>query len=147
MTIKRINTFPCSGFENLLVNSQDEGFRFLQRLLNDWEAGINRFDQPGEGLFQMIHEDELIGIGGINRDPFGSHENCGRLRRMYIQPQWRRQGSGTLFVQSLITHATQYFDVLELRTDNPAAAAFYENMGFHAVQNHSTVTHRMPLKS
>lgn len=36
--------------ESLVEESKQEGFDFVQRTIDDWNSGINRFFQTGEGL-------------------------------------------------------------------------------------------------
>jgi hypothetical protein len=58
-----------------------EGFRFLTRLITEWNTGANRFDAPGECLMAAYQGDSLIGIGGLTVDPYAP-TNTGRLRRL-----------------------------------------------------------------
>ena len=39
-----------------------EGFRFLTRLINEWQSGANRFDAPGECLMAAYLNQQLIGM-------------------------------------------------------------------------------------
>lgn len=55
----------------LVAESQREGFRFIRRLLHDYEEGTNRFDQLGECLVGAFASDgQLIAIAGLNTDPY-----------------------------------------------------------------------------
>lgn len=146
MTIHRITQFPFDGFEELLLQSQSEGFRFLARLEQDWLSGKNRFDQSGERLFRMVSENKIIGIGGINRDPYSLNERVGRLRRMYVHPNWRGQGAGAKLVQYIFDFANPYFHSIRLRTDTIEASTFYEKLGFQAVVDDADASHVILLK-
>ncbi|WP_235918096.1 GNAT family N-acetyltransferase [Paenibacillus lutrae] len=54
----------------LVTGSVREGFRHLTRLVEDYHAGANRFDQTGEALFLCRLENKIVGICGLNRDPY-----------------------------------------------------------------------------
>ncbi len=113
-----------------------EGFRFLTRLLLEWENGSNRFDRPGECLLGAWRGGELVAIGGLSRDPLGNAQT-GRLRRLYVDPAVRRQGIGEALVRGLLARAAQNFKKVRLFTDTEAGAAFYVRCGFRPVQSDS----------
>lgn len=69
----------------LLEDSQQEGFRFLTRLSREYLNGENRFDKPSEGLYGVFNEkDVIVGIGGINIDPYSKNPRVGRVRRTML---------------------------------------------------------------
>lgn len=116
--------------ENLVDESQREGFEFVQRTIDDWNSGANRFSRTGEGLWALVSGTELIGIGGLNVDPYGKNADTGRVRHLYIRKSYRRKGCAALLMKTIIGQARLNFRVLRLFTANPAAAAFYEQLGF-----------------
>ena len=65
----------------LVELSRDEGFRFLERLVSEWEAGINRFDAEGECLLEVRAGSQICAIGGLNHDryPYQHARNCWAL--------------------------------------------------------------------
>ncbi len=77
-----------------------QGFRFVTRLIDDWESGNNRFDAQGECLMGAFLNDDLVGIGGVSRD-LRTQSNTGRLRRVYIAGSYRGQGIGRILVERL----------------------------------------------
>ncbi len=111
----------------------------MSRLVTEWESGLNRFDAPGEGFWGALVEGRVVACGGLNS--FGT---VGRLRRFYVLPQDRRCGVGTAMATHVITCARSAFQRLVLRTDNPAADAFYVKLGFLRVDEPG-VTHAMEL--
>lgn len=131
------------SIDHLVVASENEGFNFLRRLVNDWKSGKNRFNQEGEGLYKLVQGDLVIGLGGINRDPYNSNVGSGRLRRLYILPKFRKQGFGYQLVQVIIAHHRTYFSGVTLKTDNPEAARFYEKKGFLKIEGDKSTTHRL----
>ena len=72
----------------------------------------------------------LVAIGGLNREPFAGRPDVGRIRRVYVRPAWRNRGIGNKLIQTLVRDARSSFGSLHLRTENPAAAALCERIGF-----------------
>jgi GNAT superfamily N-acetyltransferase len=115
-----------------------EGFRFLTRLIAEWESGANRFDQQGECLLGVFRNGRLIAVGGLSSDPF-SEPGVGRLRRVYVAPASRGQNVGKALVQQLLELASGHFRVVRLSTDTPEGAAFYLRCGFQPIHaEHAT---------
>ncbi|HWB27150.1 MAG TPA: GNAT family N-acetyltransferase [Chitinophagaceae bacterium] len=106
------------------------GYYFLQRTIDDWRSGANRFNKPGEMLWGLFAEKELIGIGGLNIDPYSRTQGVGRVRHLYIKERYRRAGYATLLIKKIMEQAAQHFIVLRLFTDSVGASAFYEKLGF-----------------
>ncbi len=129
----------------LLDSSEQEGFRFLRRLYDDYVSAANRFDRPGEGLFVAWLRDRPVGMCGLNRDPFAHDDAAGRLRRLYVHPSVRRRGVGRSLVAAVVAEARGTYRILRLRTDNPAAGAFYCALGFSPAPS-ETATHVLNLE-
>ncbi|CRM59214.1 GNAT family N-acetyltransferase [Pseudomonas sp. 24 R 17] len=121
-----------------------EGFRFLTRLITEWEDASNRFDQPGECLLGVFFDTQLVAIGGLCCDPF-AETGVGRLRRVYVVRAARGRHVGKALVQQLLEHAAVHFQKIRLSTDTPEAAAFYLHCGFHQLDD-DTATHAKTLK-
>ena len=51
-----------SGVARLRGEALEEGFWFVDRLINDWTAGLNRFDLPGERFLGAFTEEDLQGF-------------------------------------------------------------------------------------
>ena len=116
----------------------DQGFSLVTRLRTDWESGTNRFAGEGEILFGSFHHERLVGIGGLNRDPYGDDPRMGRLRHLYVMNDARGVGVGSSLVEHILGYAQSHFDVVRVWTDR--AARFYERLGFVRVGG-SKVTH------
>lgn len=129
ITIRKIE-LPIRGIEDLQAESLAEGYNFLDTLVNDWQTGENRFDQPGEFLCAAFEHDTLIAVGGLNRDPFLANAAIGRIRRVYVRSAWRNRGIGRSLVSFLIQNARESFSSVRLRAENPPAARLYERIGF-----------------
>ena len=114
----------------LVAEADREGHAFMRRLEQDWQSGANRFDRAGEMLFGAFFGERLVGVGGLNRDPYTQASDMGRLRHLYVAADARRAGVGRLLVERIIAEARGSFTVLRLRTLSADAAAFYRRMGF-----------------
>jgi len=139
--ILRVSNLDLVQMEKLVAASRREGLRFVNRLCIDWASGANRFDRPGEALYGLYDDSELVGIGGINRQ----NESTGRLRRFYILPSQRRRGLGRCLLSHILRHAAAHFRWVVLRTDTASADRFYRAWGFARVQDAGNATHRIEL--
>ncbi|QDQ29259.1 GNAT family N-acetyltransferase [Chitinimonas arctica] len=138
----RVTALP-GDIEQLCLLSEGEGLRFLRRLIKDWECGDNRFDQPGEALFAVELDGQLAGVGGINCDCDDPH--LGRVRRVYVHPDFRRRGVGTALIRTIETHAAGRFKRLVLFTESWAAAGFYDQLAYRPIVGHPQRSHEKML--
>lgn len=129
----------------LVVASEAEDFRFLRRVVSEWEAGTNRFTGEGEALLGYFVDDRLVAICGLIRDPYQGKSTVGRLRNLYVLPEHRGRAIGTQLVRRVIELAESSFKVLRLRAGTPQAAALYERLGFTATTEVRDCTHVMSL--
>lgn len=114
----------------------------MARLCQEWENGSNRFNKPGEALFGLTVDGELVAIGGINRQD----DSTGRLRRFYVLPDHRRRGLGTRLLHHILDHAAGgHFRRVILRTDTDAAERFYLAYGFACIRDSHDATHEIEL--
>ncbi|MDR2994931.1 MAG: GNAT family N-acetyltransferase [Bacillus cereus] len=117
-------------FSHLVQDSKEEGFNFIIKLINEYKNKINVFNKTGECLYGIFQEDTLIGVGGLNEDPYTEDNKIGRLRRFYISRDYRRIGLGNVLLNQLLCHAEKYFEVIVLHTDTKQGNAFYTANGF-----------------
>jgi ribosomal protein S18 acetylase RimI-like enzyme len=144
LEIQRIRSLPTQEFTEMLAESKIAGFRAIERLVTDWKTGVNRFDRPGEALFIARQGDRILGVCGLNRDPYINSSQIGRVRRLYVMQDSRRQGIGRTLVHQVIEVAKLSFDWLHVRTTNPIAAQFYQSLGFMPCHDESA-THSLNL--
>ena len=130
-------TLPVPGIEEMRQEARDEGYDFLDRLVEDWLSGENRFDGPGETFSGCFEEGMLVGVGGLNRDPFLADPRVGRIRRVYVRRAWRNRGAGEVLVKSLLGTARKSFRSVRLRAENTGAARLYERIGFAPIDDPS----------
>jgi GNAT superfamily N-acetyltransferase len=146
MHINKIIDIGKVDFSSLVEESREEGFRFLDRLVNEYKNGTNNFNKPSEALYGVYtHEGILIGIGGLNIDPYTKGQKVGRVRRFYISKKIRRKGIGQFLLNKIVNEAKGNFDVLVLYTDTPQASQFYTSFGFLKNSLYPKATHMMKL--
>jgi len=130
--IERLYELPPDGIRDLLVDSEAAGSRVVRRLVADWADGSNRFDRPGEALYGARVGGRLVGVCGLNIDPFAGDDRVGRVRHLYVLTPSRRLGIGRQLVMQVVESARHRFDTLHLRTHNADAARLYRAIGFLA---------------
>lgn len=137
--IQRLTTLD--GVEALAETARPEGFRMVDRLRQEWADGTQRFDQPGEQLFGAYVSGQLLGIGGVTRQD----ATTGRVRRVYVLPDFRRHGIATSLLGKILEVSRPHYVKIVLHTDIPNAARFYETNGFlrEVVGGPGEVTHSM----
>ena len=134
ISVERLRQSPAEVVGTLVADSEAHGVRFVRRLLDEWDTGVNRFEQPGEALFVARDAGAIVGVCGLNIDPYvrgHGEQRVGRVRHLYVLSTHRRLGVGRRCVTEVMATAWGSFDRLHLRTGNPAAAALYERLGFH----------------
>lgn len=134
-----------ADFDNLVQQSEAEGFGFVRRLKNDWKAGKNRFNRSGEFLLAARDDGQPIGICGINIDPYTTERGVARLRHLYVLPAYRSTGIGSRIVKQCVGNLHPAFRLVRLRVPNAATGRFYEKLGFRAIDDEST-THRLDIR-
>ncbi|WP_139371936.1 GNAT family N-acetyltransferase [Bacillus anthracis] len=130
MHIQQIENLMKYEFKYLVQESKEEGFKFPKKLINEYENELNTFNKSGECLYGIFQGEKLIGIGGLNADPYTENNKIGRLRRFYIAKDYRRIGLGKLLLNKLLSHAEKYFKVVVLHTDTKQGDVFYTANGF-----------------
>jgi ribosomal protein S18 acetylase RimI-like enzyme len=142
--IERVITLGPNELDELVRCSLEEGFRFMQRLRDEYASGANRFERPGEALLLARELQTVIAVIGLNLDPHGQ-PGVMRVRRFYVLPEYRSVGLGQKMLLEVIELARNAnTQTLELSTDNPPASRFYERNGFEVIQAEHA-THRLEL--
>ena len=136
---------PDPDLGALVAESEQAGLRFVRRLVEEWASGANRFDRPGEALFGAWVDGRLVGVCGLNADPYTSEARVGRVRHLYVLSSFRRRGVGRRLIAEVIRVARGPFDTLRLRTENSSAAQLYEALGFRRADRATDCTHVLDL--
>jgi GNAT superfamily N-acetyltransferase len=139
----RLRELPAD-VQPLVSESEQAGLRLVRRLVDEWRDGSNRFDRPGEALFGAWRDERLVGVCGLNVDPYASDDRIGRVRHLYVLVDARRHGVARALMAETLAAARGRFPTLRLSTSNPAAARLYESLGFRPVTERDC-THRLSL--
>ncbi|HEY2410328.1 MAG TPA: GNAT family N-acetyltransferase [Polyangiaceae bacterium] len=134
-----------TDLDRLIAASLREDFHALQRMRQEWDGGVNRFGESGEALFEAHLGQDLVGICGLNRDPYANVNTVARLRHLYVMPHYRLCGVGRGLVAILLAHAAPNFRRVRLRTDRPDADRFYLALGFEKTSGDPESTHQIWL--
>src|SRR5262245_15429634 len=145
--IERLGDLLHEDFSALLADSERAGVGFVRRLADEWASGTNRFARPGEALFGARVGGELVGVCGLNVDPYATLDRDGRVRHLYVRVSHRRLGVGGRLVEAIVDAARGRFDRLRLRTSNPEAARLYERLGFHRRDDVLHCTHVKEMRA
>lgn len=147
-TVEQVDNLNELEVSALVAESEQEGYRFLTRLVEDYKEGINTFSESGEALYSVQDESgNVIAIGGVNRFPLPDDENeTARLHRFYVKSDQRRHGAGSLLLKTIIAHAKEHFHELTAKTESSKADAFYRHNGFEFDDSESETTHRIVFK-
>ncbi|MDD9265596.1 GNAT family N-acetyltransferase [Paenibacillus sp. GCM10023248] len=143
--ITKVSHLETDKLLRLVEESTSEGFRHLNRLVADYEAGTNKFDRDGEAFFIATIKGDIVGVCGLNQDPHAARKEAGRVRRLYVLPSVRRFGIGRLLMDSVIAEAKNHYQMLVLKTDNPNADVFYQSIGFSVMDDSENDTHFVEL--
>ncbi len=128
--VRIIDELP-GDFERLRSAAAAEGH--IERLDEDWNRGAQRFAGDGEALLAAYQEGELVGIGGITREPSETAEPALRMRRLFVSPQARRGGVATTIVAALVQEGFDNAALITVHAGDSAAGAFWEAQGFQPV--------------
>jgi GNAT superfamily N-acetyltransferase len=142
VNIERLADLPTS-LAVLVAESEQRGYRFVRRLADEWTSSVNRFDQPGEALFGAWAAGRLVGVCGLNIDPYATDGSIGRVRHLYVLEEFRRLGVGRRLMEAVMAAARGRFTLLRLRTEIALAAAFYEKLGFSPQAGVPACTHTL----
>ncbi len=121
--------------------ARGEGFGMLDRLVTGFKTEANTFTRRGEALFGAAQDGKLVGIGGLNIDPYFDEPDVGRLRHLYVHPDYRCIGVGRRLNAEIERAAKGYFGKLQLFTSSKSASHFYEALGFKPVIGVKKVSH------
>lgn len=140
-TLCPLHDLPDEQIHPLLIASETEGFKFVRRVVEEWQSGANRFSGKGEALLGAFVDGHLVAICGLMSDPYAKQPEIGRLRNLYVLPSHRGHGIGGDLTRRVIALAAEAFVVLRLRAGTPQAARLYEHVGFRPVADLADCTH------
>jgi ribosomal protein S18 acetylase RimI-like enzyme len=144
--IVRVRELRPDQIGELVTESEQAGLRLVRRLSDDWISGGNRFERTGEALFAAVRAHRIVGVCGLNIDPYSTSVDVGRVRHLYVLIASRKQGIGSRLVIEVTAAARGTFNRLQLRTDDPTAAGLYERHGFRRCETDPSATHVLDLR-
>ena len=127
--LQRVMKELPAGFDALRAEARAEGYRFVERLTNDWISLTARFDRDGEALLAARVNGVLAGIGGLTIDPVVL--DALRMRRFYVRLAYRRNGIARKMATELLEPARIAGGLVTVNAA-PASAAFWKSLGFGA---------------
>jgi GNAT superfamily N-acetyltransferase len=130
----------------LIAASEAEGFRFLRRIPREFHADPAYLNSAKRVVLGAFHRTELAGVGGLTPDPYVDDPAIGRVRHVYVAATHRRRGIGRLLIRALEDRALGVYVQVRLRTDSPAAAAFYETLAYQPIAA-DNATHTRSLRA
>ena len=86
----------------------------------------------------------MVGVCGLDVDPYANDPSVGRVRRLYVVADARRRGTGRGLVASVISEARRSFRKVTVRTDEDL---FFRAVGFERVEGVEAVTHHIVFGS
>jgi len=141
--IQQVDQLPAQ-IQDLAVVAEKEGFHFIQRLVDEFQQGSNRFNRHGEFLLVAFDGDKLVACGGLNiqisedgdtKQNKETQHKIGRVRRFYVLPEYRNTGLGKSLLLELEKRAKSNFSALCLSSEKDAAP-FYQKQNYVFVSNH-----------
>ncbi|MGD9091855.1 MAG: GNAT family N-acetyltransferase [Anaerolineales bacterium] len=143
LDIVQLQELPLDDLQPLLVESRQQGFDFLDRLVQEYLGGSNCFSGANEALFSVYKRPDMVAIGGLSADPYLMEDDAGRIRHVYVLSAWRRQGVGKLLMNRIIEEASSHYRILTLRTFSDGADKFYRALGFRTEPEIYATTHHL----
>lgn len=99
---------------------------------------INKFLPPDGRLMLAFIDNKACGIGGLKK----INEETGEIKRMYVDPSFRKIGAGRAILQALL-NASKEKGYKKVRLDSPkfmeAAHALYRSFGFRDIPVYAEV--------
>lgn len=143
LIIARLDVLALDRFAEMLAESEAAGYRFLRRVADEWDRGVNRFSRPGEALLVAESGGRWVGICGVGIDPYLDDPRVGRVRNVYVLADRRGSGIGRRLVGEAVARARGRFDRLRLRAEEMGPARLYESLGFRPCRGVPDCTHIM----
>jgi len=126
MKIRKTTNLP-DDIEDLVRESEKEGFAFISRLQTEWIEAENRFDDVGEFLLLASSAGRSIGVCGVNIDPYLSDLSVARLRHLYVSPAYRSRSIGSDLVRTCLENLSDTTRIVRLRVPEKILDIFTRN--------------------
>lgn len=130
LQIVRVGDALPDDLPKLQDEAAAEGYRFVEGILEEWDAGRYAGEDERNTLLAVYREGVLAAIGAVTPDPYDPAPDLLRLRHVYVRPDNRREGVGRVLAGALIQQGLALAPRLSLNAADAGASAFWEAMGF-----------------
>lgn len=132
------------GLGPLAERARAEGIGIVARVVERWRDGTEVYGRPGESLLVAVVEPgRAVAIGGMTVCP--TVAGALRVRRFYVDPEWRRGGLARAVAIRLLDDAAAHTSTITCNAGaSDAAVPFWESMGFEPFDGPG-ITHRLEL--
>lgn len=132
LQIVRLSEALPDDMPALQAEAAAEGYRFVEGILEEWNAGRYESGDDRNALFALYHDGTLAAIGAVTPDPYDPAPDLLRIRHVYVRPAARREGVGRTLASALIQQGLALAPRLSLNAADAGASAFWEAMGFRS---------------
>lgn len=116
ITIIKITNTNIFKLNKLLTDSLKDKSSIISTVIQEWFSRKNMFDKPGESLWGISINDEIVAICGVNIDPYLNDKYIGRIRRLYVSSNYRYMGIATKLLRHILAFCRNYYVTLRIET-------------------------------
>jgi ribosomal protein S18 acetylase RimI-like enzyme len=133
--IRRLTPADAALFRDFRLKAlqrSPDGFASSHEAEKDRELSWFEARLADTDVFVAFRGVQPLGMAGFRREAACKMTHKGMLWGMYVSPEARGLGLGRKLVQAVLDHAEGKVETVQLAvtTENPAARALYEAMGF-----------------
>ena len=144
--IEEITDIEKVDLAEILEESKGLGYGMIERLIREWKSGETDFSKENEAYFAFVADGKVVGVGGVNEEPYLKIKEYGRMRHLYVLKSWRRKGIGSAIVGTTIDFAKKHYILMTLMTPKDGRSdSFYEGIGFEKCTSLNRVSHTLDL--
>jgi GNAT superfamily N-acetyltransferase len=125
--------FDSDGPQRVVMAAEDELVDRYGGLADDELGLVAAMFDPPAGAFLVARSEGGVVVGGVGVRRFEPEESVGEIKRLWVEPGWRRRGLGQRLMDEIESAARRLgFSSLHLATGDqqPEAVALYEASGW-----------------
>jgi GNAT superfamily N-acetyltransferase len=125
--------FDGEGPGRVVAAAEDELVDRYGGLADDELGLVAAMFDPPAGVFLVARSESGVVVGGVGVRPFEPETGVGEIKRLWVDPDWRRRGVGRRLMDEMESAARRLgFSSLHLATGDqqPEAVALYEANGW-----------------
>lgn len=131
--LERIHGQLPDAFPALNADAAADGHANMTRLASEFSETPAMF----HNVMAAYLDDELAGIGAITGEPAPALQPAWRMRRLYVQRNFRRRRVAQAIVEALLHAAAGQVELVTVHAGSDDAVRFWEAMGFGRVAGRS----------